>query len=62
MTVHLSRRSLLRAAPALAVPVTLIAPLPTMTSMFALWRSSCGAIRRRESTRSSTRQILEQQP
>ena len=32
MTAHLSRRSLLRAAPALAVPVTLTAPLPARAS------------------------------
>ena len=32
MTAHLSRRSLLRAAPALAVPVTLTAPLPAQAA------------------------------
>jgi hypothetical protein len=38
MTAHLSRRSLLRAAPALAVPITLAAPLPALAAIPAPWR------------------------
>ncbi|EYD73844.1 hypothetical protein Rumeso_04579 [Rubellimicrobium mesophilum DSM 19309] len=35
MTAHLSRRSLLRAAPALVMPVTLTAPLPALAGAVA---------------------------